>query len=359
MPKAAVHPTGSNFRRAAKLDVVSRVRMLNQMGLLKERPRWLEWCQRVPPMENHNLHLQARTIRNPYPQMVDFLLKKYPDLRFQDCYVDGNDWSAGNDAYRDDHPVMQFVAQQLKLMREEGLTKREAFKRTEDIFRERRESLEREQKVMMAMAIREGFKPMFSTGRAYLEVEKARIESGHLTRIISALRKQRASAEETRDSEAAQEAVTRRELKQAVEEAAQMARQDAAKKKEREEQIRQDEAKVQETLQQLQAAQESQEPKESQAPFPISEDQAPTQTETHPPEEFDQEQEDQKRRLDSRTATEMDLRTRTTPGAAGQQRTDQGVSQMLKSSKLDRSRMDESQEGEGSSSDSDDENSKR
>ena len=25
----------------------------------------------------------------------------------QDCYVDGNDWSAGNDAYRDDHPVMQ------------------------------------------------------------------------------------------------------------------------------------------------------------------------------------------------------------------------------------------------------------
>ena len=43
-------------------------------------------CQRVPPMENHNLHLQApcppclrvsllilcqaRTIRNPYPQMA-------------------------------------------------------------------------------------------------------------------------------------------------------------------------------------------------------------------------------------------------------------------------------------------------
>lgn len=312
-------------------------------------------------MENHNLHLQARTIRNPYPQMVDFLLKKYPDLRFQDCYVDGNDWSAGNDAYRDDHPVMQFVAQQLKLMREEGLTKREAFKRTEDIFRERRESLEREQKVMMAMAIKEGFKPMFSTGRAYLEVEKARIESGHLTRIISALRKQRASAEETRDSEAAQDPMTRKALKQAVEEAARMARQDAAREEEREEQIRQDEAQVQETLlQQLQAGEESQDSQaEPQAPFPIpSEDQAPAEAGPHPSEKFDNEQEDQSQRLDSRTATETDLLR---PGPRPGLRTDQGVREMLgkSKSKLERGRMDESKDEGGSSSDSDDENNER
>ncbi|CAE7461254.1 N6AMT2 [Symbiodinium natans] len=233
MPKAAIHPNGSNFRRAAKLDVVARVRMLTQMGLLKERPRWLEWCQRVPPMENHNLHLQARTIRNPYPQMVDFLLKKYPDLRFQDCYVDGNDWSAGNDSYRDDHPVMQFVAQQLKLMREEGLTKREAFKRTEDIFRERRETLEREQKVMMAMmAVEKGFKPMFSTGRAYLEVEMARTESKHLEKIIGELRKQRhlASAKlgvDPKEFEAARKAPLQKVEEKAQEKAQRKAQEEA------------------------------------------------------------------------------------------------------------------------------------
>ena len=44
----------------------------------------------------------------------------------QDCYVDGNDWSAGNDAYRDDHPVMQFVGKQLEIMRMEGTSKKEA-----------------------------------------------------------------------------------------------------------------------------------------------------------------------------------------------------------------------------------------
>lgn len=352
MPKAAVHPNGSNFRRVAKLDVVSRVRMLNQMGLLKERPKWLEWCQRVPPMENHNLHLQARTIRNPYPQMVDFLLKKYPDLRFQDCYVDGNDWSVGNDAYRDDHPVMQFVAQQLKLMREEGLTKREAFKRTEDIFRERRESLEREQKVMMAMAITQGFKPMFSTGRAYLEVEKARIESGHLTRIISALRKQRASAEETRDDEALQKAA----LKRAVEEAAREARQDAARGEERQERIRQEEAKVEEALRQLQAGAREEEPRDPSADAAAHAaaalpSQAPLPEPTSPPEEPEKEPEDsdQSKRLDSRTAAEMDLLR----GAGAGQRTER-VNQMLRKSKLGRGRMGESEEGGGSSPDSDD-----
>ena len=40
--------------------------------------------------------------------------------------MDGNDWSAGNDAYRDDHPVMQFVGKQLEIMRMEGTSKKEA-----------------------------------------------------------------------------------------------------------------------------------------------------------------------------------------------------------------------------------------
>eukprot|EP00928_Gymnodinium_smaydae_P007580 TRINITY_DN12716_c0_g1_i1.p1 TRINITY_DN12716_c0_g1~~TRINITY_DN12716_c0_g1_i1.p1 ORF type:complete len:427 (-),score=86.20 TRINITY_DN12716_c0_g1_i1:102-1262(-) len=199
MVKAAIHPNGANFRRAARLDIVARTRRLCEVGLIKERPKWLEWCERVPPMELHNLHMQARTVRNPYPRMLDFLLKKHPDLRFQDCYVDGNDWSVGNDVYRNDHPAMQFVARQLELMREEGLSKKEAFAETEELFRGRREHLEREQKVMMAMMAKageEGLQPMFTTGRAYLEQEKARNEAAHLNHIRQRLRELRRRAEE-------------------------------------------------------------------------------------------------------------------------------------------------------------------
>lgn len=185
--KGAIHPNTSNFRRALRFDVVARVRRLCEWGLLKDRPKWLEWAERVPPMENHNLSLQVRKIRNPYPQMVNFLLKKYPDLRFQDCYVDGNDWSVGNDTFRDDHPVMQFVARQLDFMNQ-GLSKKEAFRKTEELFRERREYLEKEQKVMMAMALNSGLTPMFSTGRAYLEAETAKAEAAHLQSIRRQLR---------------------------------------------------------------------------------------------------------------------------------------------------------------------------
>lgn len=198
MVGGAIYPNGTNFRRVARLDVVSRVRRLCETKLLEKRPQWLEWCERVPPLENHSLHLQAREIRNPYRQLVDHLLKKHPDLRFQDCYVDGNDWSKGNDAYRDDHPVMQFVATQLQLMRmgEDGkaLSKKEAFERTEELFRERRSWLEQNQKVMMAMALEKGLQPMFSTGAAYLQAETARAEEAHLQIIRRVLRERREQA---------------------------------------------------------------------------------------------------------------------------------------------------------------------
>lgn len=194
--KGAVHPNVSNFRRVARLDVVARVRRLCEAKLLKERPPWLEWCERVPPMENHSLHLQAKTVRSPYPQMLNFLLLKYPDLRFQDCYVDGNDWSVGNDAYRADHPAMQFIARQLEFMRTENLSKKEAFAKTEELFRHRREELEREQKVMMAMALDAGLSPMFATGQAYLQAEKAKAEVAHLNKIRRELRDMRKDAEE-------------------------------------------------------------------------------------------------------------------------------------------------------------------
>merc|ERR1740121_2698819 len=142
-------------------------------------------------MENHSLNLQSRTIRSPYPQMPNFVLKKYPDLRFQDCYVDGNDWSMGNDAYRADHPAMQFVARQLDLMRTENLSKKEAFAQTEELFRQRREHLEREQKVMMALALDAGLAPMFSTGKEYLQAERCKAEVAHLNNIRRQLREMR------------------------------------------------------------------------------------------------------------------------------------------------------------------------
>mmetsp|Transcript_67393 Transcript_67393/g.161634 ORF Transcript_67393/g.161634 Transcript_67393/m.161634 type:complete len:226 (+) Transcript_67393:112-789(+) len=196
--KGAIHPNGSNFRRVCRLDIVARTRRLVDSGLLKERPKWLEWCERVPPMENHNLNLQARKIRNPYIQLVNFLLKKYPDLRFQDCYVDGNDWSVGNDVFRDDHPVMQFVARQLELMNQ-GMSKKQAFKEVEEMFRERRKHLEREQKIMMALAVQDDHVPMFqmhSTGKAYLEMVKAQEEMEHLNSIRKKLKGLKGQAEQ-------------------------------------------------------------------------------------------------------------------------------------------------------------------
>jgi len=83
---------------------------------------------------------------------------------------------------------MQFVGRQLEIMRTEGVSKKDAFLRTEELFRDRRENLEREQKVMMAMAMDAGLRPMFATGRAYLEAEKARAETAHLDQIRHALR---------------------------------------------------------------------------------------------------------------------------------------------------------------------------
>jgi len=217
MVKGAIHPNGSNFRRVARLDIVARVRRMVQSNLV-ERPKWLDHCERVPPIENHSLNLQARTVRSPYPQMIRFLLHKYPNLRFQDCYVDGNDWGAGQDQYRADHPVMQFVARQLHYMRTQGKNKVQAFRLAEEDFRERARCLEREQKVTMAMALDQhlepafkgisgrsvtmgtlqdaGLGPMFSTGQAYLHSEMAKAEAAHLNKIRRELRRMRRHAKD-------------------------------------------------------------------------------------------------------------------------------------------------------------------
>jgi len=76
-----------------------------------------------------------------------------------------------------------------------GMSRKEAFKKTEESFRERREYLEREQKVMMAMAVDSGLQPMFSTGSAYLQVQKANIEAAHLQSIRQQLRRLKKAAQ--------------------------------------------------------------------------------------------------------------------------------------------------------------------
>lgn len=198
MPSGAVHPNTSNFPRCLRLNVVERVRKLVAQGAYETRPEWLQFAERAPPMELENLKLRDIRITNPYPAMVQYVLRKYPDMRFQDCFVDGNDWTKGNDRYRDDHPVMQFVARQLQLMNSEGLSKKEAFQRTHEEYMVRRRQLEARQKVEMAMALNQRLlpaftspdrvNPLFTTGAGVTRQREAQLEVEHLNHIRRKLR---------------------------------------------------------------------------------------------------------------------------------------------------------------------------
>ncbi|CBZ54121.1 conserved hypothetical protein [Neospora caninum Liverpool] len=205
------------------------MRALVAQGLV-EPPLWLSAAERAPPMELPNLKLADRKVHNKYLALTQAVLKKYPNMRFQDCYVDGNDWSKGNDTYRADHPVMQFVALQLRLMNL-GLDRRTAFREAEQAFYARRMLLEKEQKMNMAAAVvaaasrdptafarkpdgrgRGGsvpssslaritamglgdVQPLFTSGQAYWQFEIAKSQANHLLRIRSVLRRMHAQAE--------------------------------------------------------------------------------------------------------------------------------------------------------------------
>lgn len=217
MPKGAIHYTGTNFARLRRLDIVSRVRALTEQRMM-QRPAWLTYVERAPPLELSNLHLRCRKVPNVYIGLTRTLLRKYPDIRFQDCFVEGNETAKGHDTYRADHPAMQFVAMQLRLMNE-GLSKEAAFKKTEDVFRERRAKLESAQKLHIAAAIAaaaaadpaalrkapmpssaaplstaEGaglVQPMFTSGRAYWQTKVAESRTKHLLHIRRILREAR------------------------------------------------------------------------------------------------------------------------------------------------------------------------
>ncbi len=144
-------------------------------------------------------------MKSPYPAMIQYVLTKYPDMRFQDAFVDGNDWSKGNDRYRDDHPVMQFVARQLQLMNSEGLTRKDAFDRTREEFHDRRLVLEKRQKIEMALAANQRVvpafgspqypNPLYNRGSGVARQREAQLEILHLNHVRRRLRQLRKEIE--------------------------------------------------------------------------------------------------------------------------------------------------------------------
>ncbi|EKX73405.1 conserved hypothetical protein [Theileria equi strain WA] len=189
MAKGAIHITGSNFaiRRRLRWDILDRGRKLVNSGTI-ERPRWLDWVEMAPPLETRNLLHTDKVIKNPYIPLVTTLLKKYPHLRFEKCFDSGNEWQKGVDNYNVDHPVMQFVAYQLSLMNK-GMSKTEAFMRTEKVFYRKRMEIEKNLKVAMALAIDEEAVPLYTTGFAYWNEKLAEGQGRFLIQVRNELRR--------------------------------------------------------------------------------------------------------------------------------------------------------------------------
>lgn len=53
--------TGTNFARLRRLDIVSRVRALTEQRMM-QRPQWLTYVERAPPLELSNLHMRCRKV---------------------------------------------------------------------------------------------------------------------------------------------------------------------------------------------------------------------------------------------------------------------------------------------------------
>ncbi|SOV13232.1 conserved Plasmodium protein, unknown function [Plasmodium sp. gorilla clade G2] len=186
MGKGAVHPNGSNFCRFLKYNIVDKMRTLVNTNLY-DTPRWLEWSERAPPMEIYNISLKTKYNNNKYMELVKFLLKKYPHLRFQDCYVEGNNNIKGYDYFRNDHIITQMATHQLYYMNR-GYSRKEALEKTEKIFYDRRMDIEKQQKINMCLAIDEKVKPIYTNGYQYLYEKMADNEKAHLSIILKKLR---------------------------------------------------------------------------------------------------------------------------------------------------------------------------
>ncbi|CRH03141.1 conserved Plasmodium protein, unknown function [Plasmodium relictum] len=186
MGKGAVHPNGSNFCRFLKYNIVDKMRKLVETNLY-DKPRWLEWSERSPPMEIYNVSLKSKYNNNKYIDLVKFLLKKYPHLRFQDCFVEGNNNIKGYDYFRSDHIITQMATHQLYYMNR-GYGKKEALEKVEKIFYNRRMEIEKQQKINMCLAIDEKVKPLYTNGYSYLYEKMAENEKAHLNIILKKLK---------------------------------------------------------------------------------------------------------------------------------------------------------------------------
>ncbi|ORM41182.1 uncharacterized protein BXIN_0367 [Babesia sp. Xinjiang] len=143
--------------------------------------------ERAPPLETRTMLHGDKTIRNPYLPLIDAVLRKYPHLRFEKCYDPDNQWQKGIDSYGIDHPVMQFVGNQLSLMNS-GMSRRDAFIKTEQMFYKRRMEIEAKLKVAMALAVDEDVEPLYTTGYAYLHKKIAQERAKFLTHVRDELR---------------------------------------------------------------------------------------------------------------------------------------------------------------------------
>ncbi|SCL96848.1 conserved Plasmodium protein, unknown function [Plasmodium chabaudi chabaudi] len=198
MGKGAVHPNGSNFCRSLKYNIVDKMRKLVETNLY-DRPRWLEWSERAPPMEIYNISLKSKYNNNKYIDLVKFLLKKYPHLRFQDCFVEGNNNVKGYDFFRNDHIITQMATHQLYYINR-GYTKKEALEKVEKIFYNRRMDLEKQQKINMCLAIDQKIKPLYTNGYSYLYEKMVENEKAHLSVILKRLRNMRKTLENQKNS---------------------------------------------------------------------------------------------------------------------------------------------------------------
>ncbi|KOB62499.1 hypothetical protein PFHG_04228 [Plasmodium falciparum HB3] len=169
-----------------KYNIVDKMRTLVNTNLY-DTPRWLEWSERAPPMEIYNISLKTKYNNNKYMDLVKFLLKKYPHLRFQDCYVEGNNNIKGYDYFRNDHIITQMATHQLYYMNR-GYSKKEALEKTEKLFYDRRMDIEKQQKINMCLAIDEKVKPIYTNGYQYLYEKMADNEKAHLSIILKKLR---------------------------------------------------------------------------------------------------------------------------------------------------------------------------
>ncbi|SIO73559.1 conserved Plasmodium protein, unknown function [Babesia microti strain RI] len=180
--------TGTNFSvyRRLTLNIVDKMRRLVDNNVY-DRPRWLEWAEITPPLENRNLMNTDRNTFNAYLPLISRLLAKYPHLRFHNCYSQGNEFTKGNDRYNEDHHVMRFVKKQMEFINQ-GFTKRKSFELTEKHFYRERMEIEKNLKINAALGIDECASTGYTSGYQLYNEKRAQDVARSLHSYLTQLR---------------------------------------------------------------------------------------------------------------------------------------------------------------------------